>query len=38
MVDKTYDDFRPRDWNDVAVNFENILTHTRYHPEEALHG
>jgi colanic acid/amylovoran biosynthesis glycosyltransferase len=38
MVDKTYDDFRPRDWNDVAVNFESILDDARYHPEEALHG
>lgn len=25
MVDKTYYDYRPLDWNDVAANFETIL-------------
>jgi colanic acid/amylovoran biosynthesis glycosyltransferase len=38
MVDKTYDDFHPRDWNDVAATFEIILNEASYQPEEALHG
>jgi glycosyltransferase involved in cell wall biosynthesis len=28
MVYRTYDDFRPIDWNDVAINFESILHET----------
>ncbi|HWF11063.1 MAG TPA: glycosyltransferase family 4 protein [Bryobacteraceae bacterium] len=28
MVYKTYDDFRPIDWDDVAANFESILHET----------
>jgi glycosyltransferase involved in cell wall biosynthesis len=38
MVDKTYDDFRPRDWDDVAATFETILSEARCRPEEVLHG
>jgi glycosyltransferase involved in cell wall biosynthesis len=38
MVDKTYDDFRPRDWSDVAAAFEDILNDSRYHQAGALHG
>jgi glycosyltransferase involved in cell wall biosynthesis len=38
MVDKTYDDFRPTDWSDVAATFETILSGIRSQPAEALHG
>jgi glycosyltransferase involved in cell wall biosynthesis len=38
MVDNTYNDFRPRDWNDVAATFEGILSDTRYQARELLHG
>ncbi len=34
MVDRTYDTFRPTDWDDVAANFENILNG----PMSVLHG
>src|SRR5580704_1653445 len=28
MVDRTYDDFRPIDWRDVAINFASVLYET----------
>lgn len=28
MVYRTYDDFRPIDWNDVAANFESVVNET----------
>jgi len=30
MVDKTYYDYRPLDWNDVAANFETILNEMEF--------
>jgi glycosyltransferase involved in cell wall biosynthesis len=38
MVNKTYDDFRPRDWNDVAGTFETILNAITHRQETVLHG
>jgi glycosyltransferase involved in cell wall biosynthesis len=38
MVDRTYNDFRPRDWDDVAAGFEGLLKNIRVRPEETVHG
>jgi colanic acid/amylovoran biosynthesis glycosyltransferase len=38
MVDKTYDDFRPMEWSEVAVNFENILMDTKRDLGKVRHG
>jgi len=38
MVDKTYADFRPRDWNDVAATFETIVRDSRPDTREVNHG
>lgn len=38
MVDKTYADFRPRDWNDVAATFETIVSGSRTDTEKVNYG